>query len=88
MQILAVHLLRTEKVPFVQSRATWALIMSSFGMIAVGLALCYIPAVNPALNLTAVAPGYYGWLVAIIALYCGLVQLLKVFYIRMFHSWL
>ena len=88
MQILAVHLLRTEKIPFLQSRAAWPLIASTFGMMAVGLALCYIPVINTALSLTAVVPGYYAWLLGILALYCSIVQIIKVLYIRVFHSWL
>ena len=88
MQILAVHLLRTERIPFLQSWAAWPLLASSFGMIAVGLALCYIPGVHTALSLTAVVPGYYGWLMGILVLYCLIVQLLKVLYITTFRTWL
>ncbi len=87
-QILAVHLLRTEKIPFIQSRAAWPLMASSFAMMGVGVALCYIPGLNRALSLTAIVPGYYAWLAGILLLYSATVQLIKVLYIRVFNTWL
>lgn len=45
-QTFIVHLLRTERVPFLQSRAAWPLQLSSFGAMVVGIAICYVPQVT------------------------------------------
>lgn len=45
-QTFIVHLLRTERLPFIQSRATWPLMLSSFGTMAIGAVLCFIPQVS------------------------------------------
>ena len=45
-QTFVPHLLRTEKIPFLQSRASWPLLVSSFSVMAAGFAICYIPAVR------------------------------------------
>jgi Mg2+-importing ATPase len=83
-----VHLLRTEKIPFLQSTAAWPLLLSSFGTMAAGIIICYIPGLNAALSLTAIFPSFYGFLVAIVLGYCLWAQAVKALYIRVFQSWL
>jgi Mg2+-importing ATPase len=87
-QTFIVHLLRTERIPFIQSRAAWPLMVSSFGTMGLGFAVCYLPKVNHALALAAPPPLYYVFLVATVAVYCFTVQVFKLFYIRVFRSWL
>ena len=87
-QTFIVHLLRTEKIPFLQSTAAWPLLLSSFGTMAAGIAICYIPGLNAALSLTAIFPSFYAFLVAIVAGYCVWAQLVKGLYIKTFRSWL
>ena len=82
------HLLRTEKIPFVTSRAAWPLMVSSFGTMAAGIAICYIPGLNAAVGMAPVIPSYYLWLIGCISLYCVAVQIYKAIYIKVFHSWL
>lgn len=62
--------------------------LSSFGTMGVGIAICYIPGLNSALSLTAIFPSYYGWLAATVLAYCCAVQGFKFLYIHVFHSWL
>ncbi|BDA47243.1 probable magnesium-transporting ATPase, P-type 1 [Coccomyxa sp. Obi] len=81
-QTFIVHLLRTENIPFVHSRATWPLMLSSFGTMAAGIAICYIPGLDSALSLTAIFPSYYAWLVGTVLAYCCAVQAIKWIYIR------
>ena len=42
-QTFVVHMLRTKQIPFIQSTATWQLLLSTFSMMAFGIILCYIP---------------------------------------------
>lgn len=42
-QALVIHIIRTRKVPFIQSRASVALMISTFVVVCVGWALPYLP---------------------------------------------
>jgi Mg2+-importing ATPase len=88
VQTFIVHLLRTERIPFVQSRAAWPLMASSFGTMAVGVAVCYVPGLNRALSLEPIIPSYYVFLVATVLAYCVCTQMTKRIYIRVFNTWL
>lgn len=88
LQTFIVHLLRTEKIPFLQSRAAWPLMLSSFGTMAAGIAICYIPSLNAAVGLTPVFPSYYAYLIGTTLAYCMAIQVYKKIYINVFHSWL
>ncbi|KAJ3528206.1 hypothetical protein NM208_g10309 [Fusarium decemcellulare] len=87
-QTLVVHLLRTAKVPFIQSRAAKPLVISTVSIILVGFAIPWIPPFQSALQFTRPAVSFVGFLVAELLLYCIVVQLVKMVYIRMFHAWL
>lgn len=88
VQTFIVHLLRTERWPFVQSNATWPLQLSSFGTMAVGIAVCYIPGMNSAFQLTEIDVRFYGFLVALVIGYSLTMQVFKFVYIKVFKSWL
>jgi len=82
-QTLVVHMVRTPRLPFVQSRAAAPLMAMTLVIVALGL---WLP--NGALagyfGLQALPAGYYGWLVAILLGYCTLVTWVKHLYIRRF----
>ncbi|PHH81795.1 hypothetical protein CDD82_7837 [Ophiocordyceps australis] len=87
-QTLIVHLLRTAKVPFFQSRSTLPLALSTAGIMAVGFAIPWIPPFQSALGFGRPAASYVGFLAAELLLYCLEVQLVKMIYIRIFKVWL
>ncbi len=87
-QTFIVHLLRTERIPFISSCAAWPLMLSSFGTMAAGIAICYVPGLNGALSLEPIIPSYYGYLAATVAGYCMCTQIIKRLYIRVFNNWL
>ncbi len=80
-QTLVVHMVRSPKLPFVQSRAAAPLMGMTLAIVALGL---WLP--NGALagyfGLQALPAAYYGWLLAILVGYCTLVTLMKRIYIR------
>ncbi|PHH72000.1 hypothetical protein CDD80_4838 [Ophiocordyceps camponoti-rufipedis] len=55
-QTLIVHLLRTAKIPFVQSRSTKPLAFSTAGIMAIGFAIPWIPPFRRALGMGMPAP--------------------------------
>ena len=80
-QTLVVHMVRTPKLPFVQSRAAWPLMGMTLAIMAVGLWLPLGPLASY-FKLQALPAAYYGWLVAILLGYCLLTTLMKRVYIR------
>jgi P-type Mg2+ transporter len=86
-QTLIVHMIRTAKVPFLQSRAATPVLLTTGSIIAVGLVLPFIP-MGARLGLEPLPSGYFAWLVLILLSYSALTQLVKGWYIRRFGSWL
>lgn len=80
-QTLIVHMIRTRRVPFIQSRAAWPLIMMTLMVILVGIALPFSPLASY-LQLQALPLSYFPWLIAILAGYMTLTQMVKGFYSR------
>ena len=62
-QTLIIHILRANRVPFVQSRASWALMVTTALIMAAGRGLPFSPP-GPALGLTGL-PALYWRVVAL-----------------------
>lgn len=86
-QTLIIHTIRTAKVPFLQSRATWPVFVTTAVCVAVGILLPHAP-LGRQIGLLAPPPMYFLWLVAILLSYVTLTQLVKQWYIRHFGQWL
>lgn len=80
-QTLIVHMIRTRRIPFIQSRAAWPLFAMTLLVMAVGIALPFSP-LAPYLQLQALPLSYFPWLIAILVGYMTLTQLVKGFYSR------
>lgn len=86
-QTLIVHMIRTPKIPFVQSRATWPVLALTSAIMAFGLLLPFF-SLGAKLGMQPLPLSYFVWLVAILLSYSALTQLVKVWYIRRFGTWL
>ena len=82
-QTLVVHLLRTPKLPFIQSRAAGPLMAMTLAIIVIGLWLPQGPLASY-FYLQALPLAYYGAVVGILIGYSLLTTLMKRFYIRRF----
>jgi Mg2+-importing ATPase len=80
-QTLVVHMVRTPKLPFVQSHAAAPLMAMTLAIMAIGLWLPLGPLAGY-FKLQALPLAYYGWLFAILLGYCVLTTVMKRFYIR------
>ncbi len=80
-QTLIVHMLRTRKIPFLQSRPSWPLGVTTLTVIILTVGMTFTP-VAGFLHLQALPLGYFPWLVAILAAYMLLVQAMKGWYVR------
>ncbi len=80
-QTLIIHIIRTNLLPFIQSRASWQLTMTTLLIMAIGAYLPYSP-LAPTLGFVPLPPLY--WLLLLVTLLCyvGLTQLIKMWLIR------
>jgi Mg2+-importing ATPase len=76
-QTLIIHVIRTNKIPFLQSSASWPLTVTTLCIMALGAWLPYSP-VASALGLTALPRMYWPILLLTLFSYVGLTQLVKV----------
>jgi P-type Mg2+ transporter len=83
-QTLVVHMLRTPKIPFIQSRASLPLTGMTLAIMLIGLWLPFGPLAGY-FGLHALPATYYLWLFAILAGYCLLTSLMKRFYVRRYQ---
>jgi Mg2+-importing ATPase len=86
-QTLIVHMIRTAKLPFFQSRATTPVLLTTGAIIAAGLILPFV-AFGRKLGLVPLPGDYFPWLMTILLSYAVLTQIVKGWYIRRFGSWL
>jgi Mg2+-importing ATPase len=83
-QTLIVHIIRTSKIPFVQSWASRPLIISTLCVIAVGIYLPFSPFAG-AFKFLPLPPLYFGLLFIGLVLYFLITQFLKVWFIKKYE---
>jgi len=82
-QTLIIHVIRTNKIPFLQSWASWPLILSSVIIVAVGAGLTVSPLAG-ALGFVPLPLLYWLLLAIILVCYVVLTQLVKTWFYRRF----
>jgi Mg2+-importing ATPase len=80
-QTLIIHVIRTNKIPFLQSRASWPLTVTTVSIMALGMWLPYSPLAS-SLGLTNLPRMYWPILILTLLSYMGLTQLMKVWLLR------
>ncbi|MDR8733665.1 magnesium-translocating P-type ATPase [Burkholderia pseudomultivorans] len=85
-QTLVVHLLRTQKIPFLQSTASLPVLLSTFTAIAIGCWLPFSPFAD-ALGFMHLPGSYWLWLAATMVGYILLAQIVKTIYVRRYRQW-
>jgi P-type Mg2+ transporter len=82
-QTLIIHVIRTNKIPFIQSRASWQLITSSLIIIAVGAWLTVSPLAET-LGFVTLPPLYWLLLAIMLVCYVILTQIIKTWFFHKF----
>ncbi|HVR50768.1 MAG TPA: magnesium-translocating P-type ATPase, partial [Pseudorhodoferax sp.] len=82
-QTLIVHMIRTPRLPFVESRAAWPLLLTTLLIMAAGIALPMGP-LAAYFGLQALPLAFFPWLVGILLGYALLTTAMKKLYIRRF----
>jgi Mg2+-importing ATPase len=80
-QTLVVHIIRTRKIPFVQSLASPALLLTTATVIAMAVLLPYSPLAST-LGLVRLPKIYWGWLLLILLGYCVLAHFVKTIFFK------
>lgn len=78
-QTLVIHMIRTPKIPFIQSRASLPVLLLTTLGIMVGTIIPYTP-FGASLGMSAMPRSYFPWLVGMILCYMALAQFLKTMY--------
>ncbi|SUB83261.1 Magnesium-transporting ATPase, P-type 1 [Pragia fontium] len=85
-QTLVVHMLRTQKIPFIQSRAALPVMLMTGLVMAIGIYIPFSP-LGHVVGLQPLPWSYFPWLVGTLFSYCVVAQMMKRFYIRRFGRW-
>jgi len=80
-QTLIIHVIRTNKIPFLQSRASWQLIMTSGAIMLLGMWLPFSP-MGPWLGMVPLPGLYWPLLLGMLLAYVVLTQLVKMWLVR------
>ncbi|SPE59096.1 magnesium transporter [Verrucomicrobia bacterium] len=80
-QTLIIHVIRTNLIPFIQSRASWQLTLTTVLIMAFGAWLPVSP-LAPALGFVPLPPLYWGILIVTLCCYVGLTQVIKTWLVR------
>jgi Mg2+-importing ATPase len=86
-QTLIVHMIRTRKIPFIQSWAAAPVVALTSLIMIIGIALPFSP-IASAFKLVALPLSFFPWLISILFCYCLLTQFMKNWFINKFSQWL
>lgn len=86
-QTLIIHMIRTKKIPFIQSWAAAPVVALTSLIMIIGVVLPFTP-FAAALKMEALPLTYFPWLIGILVCYCLLTQWVKNWFIQKFHTWL
>ncbi len=85
-QTLVVHMLRTQKIPFIQSRAALPVMLMTGLVMALGILIPFSP-LGHAVGLVPLPWNYFPWLMVMLLGYCLVTQGMKRLYMRRFGQW-
>ncbi len=86
-QTLIVHMIRTRRIPFLQSVASAPVLGLTLAIIVLGMLIPF-STLGGKIGMVPLPPMYFAWLALTLASYCVLTQLVKVIYIRRYGRWL
>ena len=78
-QTLIVHIIRTNRIPFIQSRASLAMLLATGAIMAVAIALPYTP-LAPFFGFVPLPARYWAWIAAFLLAYAILTHLVKTWF--------
>ena len=86
-QTLIIHMIRTHKIPFIQSRASKQLLISSIAVVLITLVIGFTKFATT-FDLVQLGSNYLIWLLILMLGYMAIVQIMKSIYIKIHHEWI
>jgi len=86
-QTLIIHLIRTNKIPFVQSKSSKQLLVSTFAVVVITILIAFT-SIAVVFDLSVMPLMYLVWVLILLLVYATLVQIYKRFYIKKNKEWL
>ena len=86
-QTLIVHMIRTRKIPFIQSWAAKPVLALTTLIMAIGIFIPFSPFAD-SMKMQPLPIDYFPFLIMILLAYCMLTQLVKNWFIKRFNYWL
>jgi Mg2+-importing ATPase len=86
-QTLIVHMIRTQKIPFIQSMAAAPVLLLTGAIMVIGVAIPFTH-FGASIGLQPLPMAFFPWLAATLLSYCVVTQFVKLWYIRRFKTWL
>ena len=86
-QTLIVHMIRTKKIPFIQSWASAPVVAATTLVMALGIIIPFTPLAG-ILSMVPLPFAYFPWLVGLLVAYSLLIQVVKNWYVRKFNEWI
>ena len=84
-QTLIVHIIRTRRIPFIQSRASAPMILTTLAVMAIGVWLPYSPLAG-GLGLEPLPPIYWAWISGFLLVYSVITHKVKKWFLRRFEG--
>ena len=86
-QTLIIHLIRTNKVPFIESKSSRQLLISTFTVVLITLVISFTN-ISVVFDLSRLPYQYLGWIVILMTVYVLFIQVYKRLYIKGNKEWL
>jgi Mg2+-importing ATPase len=80
-------MIRTHKIPFIQSTASPPVLLVTGLVMAIGIIFPFSP-LGASVGMQPLPLNYFAWLIATLLSYCALTQFIKTLYIRRYGKWL
>ena len=86
-QTLIIHLIRTNKIPFIESKSSKQLLVSTFAVVLITLLIAFTD-ISVIFDLSKLPYMYLVWIAILMMIYSLFVQIYKKFYVRKNKEWL
>ena len=86
-QTLIIHMIRTSKIPFVESKSSKQLIISTLTIVMIALIISFTD-IAAIFDLSKLPMNYLIWIVILMCIYIFFIQIYKKIYIRKNREWL
>ena len=84
-QTLIVHIIRTRRIPFIESRASLPMILTTLAVMGIGAWLPYSPFAG-ALGMVPLPPVYWAWIGSFLLTYAVMTHLVKTWFMKRFGA--